>query len=165
MRGNRRGQPASSRRAVRAIACIEALKGIVVLVAATGILAVLHKDLNELAARLVAHAHLNPASRYPHIFLDAIAHLQEPRLLWLAAGAAAYSALRLVEAYGLFRERAWAEWLAALSGGLYVPFEMAELAGRPSLLGISVLAVNLAVVGVMVQALVQRRRALARGVA
>lgn len=130
----------------------------VVLLAATGLLALVHEDLNDLAARLVAHTHLNPASRYPHIFMDAVSHVQQPRLAWLAAGAAAYSAVRLVEAYGLFRERAWAEWLAALSGGVYVPLEVDRFAHHPSMLSIGILVVNVAVVAVMTWALVQRRR-------
>lgn len=148
----------ASRRAIRAIALVEALKGAVVLLAATGLAALLHKDLNDLAERLVAHAHLNPASKYPHIFLDAMARLQEPRLVWLAAGAAAYATVRFVEAYGLFRERAWAEWLAALSGSLYVPLEVVKLVKAPSALGAALLLANLAVVGVMVWALRQRQR-------
>ena len=136
---------------------MEALKGVVVLLAATGLLALVHKDLNDLAIRLVEHTHLNPAAKYPHIFLDAISHLQHPRLLWLAIGAAAYGAIRLVEAYGLFWERAWAEWLAVLSGGLYVPLEVIGFVRKPSLLGLVVLAVNLAVVAVMIWALVRKR--------
>jgi len=136
---------------------VEALKGVVVLLAATGLLALVHKDLNDLAIRLVEHTHLNPAAKYPHIFLDAISHLQHPRLLWLAIGAAAYGAIRLVEAYGLFWERAWAEWLAVLSGGLYVPLEVIGFVRKPSLLGLVVLAVNLAVVAVMIWALVRKR--------
>lgn len=151
-------QTDGARRAIRAIALVEAAKGIVVLLAATGLLALVHHDLNALAARLVAYTHLNPASRYPHIFLDAVAQLHQPRLLWLALGAAGYSALRLLEAYGLLRQRAWAEWLAALSGAIYVPFELAELLHKPSWLAAGVLLVNLAVVAVMAWALVQRRR-------
>lgn len=154
-----------SRQAIRFIALVEALKGVVVLLAATGLLMLVHEDLNDLAARLVQHTHLNPASKYPHIFLDAVSHLQEPRLVWLAIGAAAYAAVRLIEAYGLFRERAWAEWLAALSGGLYVPLEVVEVVRKPSALGYAVLAINLAVVAVMVWALIQRRRAHASGAA
>lgn len=148
----------SDTRAVRVIAFIEAAKGILVLLAATGILAFIHADWNELAARLVRLSHLNPASKYPHIFLDAVSHLQEPRLLWLAAGAAAYSFLRLVEAYGLYRERAWAEWLAFIASGLFIPAEINEILRRPSVLSLTVLVVNLAIVAVMAHALWQRRR-------
>lgn len=155
--------PAAPRRALRAVALVEAFKGAVVLLAASGLLALVHRDLNDLAARLVAHAHLNPAAHYPHIFLDAVSQLQQPRLLWLAAGAALYGAVRLAEAYGLWTDRAWAEWLAALSGGLYVPIEVAELLHRPTALGAAVLAVNAAVVAVMVRALLQRRQRPAPG--
>jgi uncharacterized membrane protein (DUF2068 family) len=148
----------ATRRAIRTIAFIEALKGIVVLVAATGLLAFVHRDLNDFAARLVAHAHLNPASRYPHIFLDAVADLPRTRLVWLAAGAAAYAAVRLCEAYGLYFERVWAEWLAALSGSVYVPLELLAFVRAPSVLAFTTMVVNVAVVAVMVRALVRRRR-------
>jgi len=148
----------SDTRAVRIIAFVEAAKGVLVLLAATGILAFIHADWNELAARLVRLSHLDPASKYPHIFLDAVSHLQEPRLLWLAAGAATYSLLRLIEAYGLYRERAWAEWLALFASGLFIPAEIHEVIRRPSLLAISVLVVNIAIVVVMAHALWQRRR-------
>ena len=145
-------------RAVRAVALIEAAKGVLVLAAASGLLLFVHEDLNSLAAELVRHMHLNPASRYPHIFLDVVADLPQPGLLWLAAGAAAYAFLRLVEAYGLYYTRAWAEWLAALSGGVYIPFEITEIARKPSLLGAIILVINLGVVAVMALALIQQRR-------
>lgn len=149
---------APTRRAIRTVAYVEALKGIVVLAAATGVLSLVHRDLHALASRLIEHAHLNPASEYPRIFLDAASDLQDARLLYLAAGAAIYASLRLVEAYGLFRERAWAEWLAACSGAIYLPIEVGEFAKHPSLLGVGVFCVNLAVVVIMVVALLHRRR-------
>jgi uncharacterized membrane protein (DUF2068 family) len=152
--------PSSS--AVRVVAVIEALKGGVVLVAATGLLSLVHKDLHELAARLIAHAHLNPAAKYPRIFIDAASHLQDSRLMLLALGAAAYSLARGIEAYGLFHEKAWAEVLAAASGAVYVPIEIIGLQRHASWLGGAVLAVNLAVVAIMVRAL-HRRRAARRG--
>ncbi len=136
---------------------MEAFKGVVVLAAASGLLALLHHDLHRLAGVLIAHAHLNPASKYPKIFLDAAAGVTDLRLWQLAAGATAYSVLRLVEAYGLFKQRACAEVLAATSGAVYVPFELMELFNSPSLLAALLLALNLAVVAVMVRALKSRR--------
>lgn len=146
------------RSAIRAVACFEALKGALVLLAATGVLSFMHGDLYRAAAALIAHAHLNPAAKYPQIFLDAAARLQDSHLLLLAAGAALYSLVRFVEAWGLFFERAWAEVLAAASGGIYVPLELAELARRPTWHGAVLLVLNLAVVAVMVRALYKRRR-------
>lgn len=150
-------------RAVRAVALVEAAKGGLVLVVASGVLLFVHEDLNSLAVDLVRHLHLNPASRYPHIFLDAVADLPQPGVLWLAAGATAYALLRFVEAYGLYYTRAWAEWLAALSGAVYLPFEVIEIVRKPALLAVIILAINLGVVAVMAWALVQRHRAGAPG--
>ncbi len=144
--------------AVQAAAAFEAMKGAVVLLAGTGLLSLVHRDVHAAAARLVEHAHLDPASHYPTIFLDAAARVTDSRLMLLAAGAATYSIVRLIEAYGLFRERAWAEVLAAVSGGIYVPFEVFELVRKPTWHGVALLLLNLIVVGVMVRAL-QRRRA------
>lgn len=147
-------------RAIKAIAFFEALKGAVVLLAATGLLSLLHRDVYEIAVRLVEHAHLNPAAKYPQIFLDAAAKLEDSRLLLLATGAAAYSLVRFVEAWGLFRERAWAEVLAAGSGAIYVPFEVLEIQRHVTWHGVLLLALNLVVVAFMVHALMRRRRAL-----
>jgi uncharacterized membrane protein (DUF2068 family) len=137
---------------------IECLKGAVVLLAASGFLALIHHDVHRVAAVLVEHAHLNPASKYPRIFVDAAAQVNDTRLWQLAGGAIMYSSLRLVEAYGLYRGHSWAELLAALSGAVYVPFEVIELVNHPTLLVLGLLALNLGVVALMARALYLRSR-------
>ena len=144
--------------AIKAVAAFEALKGALVITASSGLLLLVHQDLHSLAAKLVEHTHLNPAAKYPHIFLDAATHLQDTNLLALALGAGCYSALRFVEAYGLYRSAAWAEVLAALSGAVYVPFEVANLWRGVTWLSLGALGLNLLVVTVMVVSLLRRRR-------
>ena len=139
------------------MAYFEAAKGIVVLLAATGLLSLIHRDVYALAALLIEQAHLNPASKYPQIFLDAAATVGDSRLLMLAAGAAVYAAVRLVEAYGLYFERVWAELLAAVSGAIYVPLELLELVHKPSWYAAALLFLNLAIVALMVGAMLRRR--------
>lgn len=150
------GTRMNTRTAVRSVALFEALKGLIAFLVATGALTLLHKDVYELAVRLVEHAHLDPAARYPGILLEAAARVHDPQVLLLAAGAVAYSVLRWIEAYGLYRARRWAELLAAASGAIYVPFELVELARRPSWLGLAFLLANLVVVAIMVRALGRR---------
>lgn len=147
-------------RAIRVVALFEALKGAVVLLAATGILSLIHRDVYSIAATFIEHAHLNPASRYPRIFLDAASHMHDTRLLLLALGAAMYAIVRLVEAYGLFYERKWAEVLAAGSGAIYVPIELVSLFRGPTWHGLAILLLNVIVVIIMVRALALRRRAV-----
>lgn len=79
-------------------------------------------------------------------------------MVLLAVGAAVYAIVRLVEAYGLFNERRWAEVLAAESGGIYVAFELLELLRKTTWHSVGLLVVNVMVVGVMIRALVARRR-------
>ena len=121
------------------------------MLAGFGLLSLVHRDLHALAAQLLVHAHLNPASRYPHIFLDAATHLSDSSLALYAIGAGVYACVRLVEAYGLWFARSWAKWLAALSGGLYVPVELIELYRHATWLGSGVLLVNLLIVAIMLQ--------------
>jgi uncharacterized membrane protein (DUF2068 family) len=151
----------ASRRAIRTVAFFEATKGLLAFAAALGLLGLMHHDVGQLAERLVDHLHLNPASRYPSVVLAAAANLHDSRLLMIALGAIAYGAIRLLEAGGLWWQKAWAEWLAVVSGAIYVPAEIYEFVRRPSLLGGLLFLVNVAIVAVMVRALRARRRARA----
>ncbi|MEW6023415.1 MAG: DUF2127 domain-containing protein [Pseudomonadota bacterium] len=144
---------------IRAVAAIEAAKGLVVLLTGFGLFALVHRNVQQLAEALVTHAHLNPAAHTPRVFLDYAGKLDDGHLMGLAAAALAYSAVRMVEAYGLWFERAWGEAFAAASGAVYLPFECRELLHRPSLLSAALLAVNLGVVGFMIYSLRQRRAA------
>lgn len=131
---------------VRAIAFFEAVKGGLVLIAGFGLLTLVHRDLEDLAERLVRHSHLNPASHYPRVFIEAAAHTSDSRLRTLAALAFVYSTVRFVEAYGLWKMRAWAEWFAIISGCVYLPIEVYELVEKPTLIRAGILILNALVV-------------------
>ena len=131
---------------VRAIAFFEAFKGTLVLVAGFGLLSLVHRDLEDLAERLVRHSHLNPASHYPRVFIEAAAGTSDARLRTLAALAFVYSTVRFVEAYGLWRMRAWAEWFAIISGCVYLPIEVYELAKGATLIKAGILILNAVIV-------------------
>lgn len=136
---------------------LEAAKGALVLAAGFALFELVHRDVQALAERLVAHAHLNPAARTPRVFLELAAQATDARLQLLAAGAAAYAAVRFVEAYGLWFARRWAEWFAAASAAIYVPFELYELYRHPSWLSAGALTLNAAVLAVMLRAVARAR--------
>jgi uncharacterized membrane protein (DUF2068 family) len=138
---------------LRAVAVFEAAKGAVVLAAGFGLLALVHRDAQAVAERFVEHLHLNPAKHYPHIFIDAASRLTDARLWMMASLAGAYSAVRLVEAYGLWRARRWAQWFAAISGGIYLPLEVFELSRGLTWVRVCTLAVNLGIVVYMARTL------------
>ncbi len=147
--------PTPETKGLHAIAIFEAVKGLAVLLAGFGLLALIHRDVQEIAERFVEAIHLNPASHYPRVLIEAASNVTDGRLLGLAAMALAYSAVRLAEAYGLWHGRAWAEWFAIISGGLYLPVEIYEVARHPSVVKGLVLIGNALLVVYLVRA---RRR-------
>ena len=148
----------ASTTAIRTVALFEAFKALLSLALAFGLLWFLDRDVHEVVLRLVDYFHLNPASRYPRLLLDAASHTGNSRIELLSLGALAYTGLRGAEAYGLWFERAWAEVLAAASTGLYIPFEVYELFERPNAIGAGILLANVAVVWIMLLALSSRRK-------
>jgi uncharacterized membrane protein (DUF2068 family) len=135
---------------VRSVAVFEALKGAVVLIAGFGLLHYVHRDLQAVSEELVRHSHLNPAHHYPHVFIEAASHTSSGRMRALAGLAFLYSSVRFVEAYGLWRLRAWAEWFAIISGSIYVPIEIYELARHATVIRVLVLLINLFIVAYLI---------------
>jgi len=135
-----------SRIGLRTIALFEAAKGLVVLLAGSGLLLLVHRDVQAMAEQLVSHLHLNPAKHYPRIFLHSVTGATPSRLQLLALGALAYAAVRLAEAFGLWRERRWAEWMGLVTGVIYLPFEAGAFVRHRHLESLVALAINLAIV-------------------
>lgn len=144
---------------LRTIALVEGAKGLAVLAAGTGVLALFHRPLQDVAEALVRHLHLNPASRYPRIFIDAAANLGDTGLLLLAGVAFVYAATHLAEAAGLWLERRWAEWLGVCNGSIYIPFELYELLRHVTALKLGTLLVNAAIVAYLARELWRKRSA------
>ena len=149
--------PDARRRALHLIALFEAIKGVVALAAGLGLLGLLHYDVRSIALALLWRFHLDPGMHYPEVFLHYADLVNKLNLRTMAPVALAYIAIRWLEAYGLWREKAWAEWLAALSGALYIPLELAHLVHHTTLISAGVLLANLGVVIFMAFQLWRRR--------
>jgi uncharacterized membrane protein (DUF2068 family) len=147
---------------VRTVAVFEALKGLIVIVAGFGLFSLIHHNAEHVAEQLVRHMHLDPARHYPRVFIEAAAQFGNVHRWLLALLAGCYATLRMLEAWGLWYQRIWAEWLAAISGGIYLPFEIYELTKGLSAIRMTTFLVNVLVVVVMIYALYSRRRQVAR---
>ena len=132
---------------LRVVSIFEASKGLLVLLTGFELLAYIHKDLHLAAEQLVRLFHLNPASRYPRIFLDLADHVTDGQLWVMAFFALTYAVVRFVEAYGLWHERRWAEWFGLLTGGMYVPLELFEIVRGVTWPKAVLLTVNAGIVG------------------
>jgi len=149
----------ASRRVVKSVALFEATKGVIVLLAGFGLLSLLHHDLRALALELVGRLHLNPERHYASVFIEAASRTTDARLWFIASIGFVYAAFRFVEAYGLWFCRTWAEWLALISGGMYLPLEVYELFRRITWMRVSALVANLIVVVAIALVLWRNKRA------
>jgi uncharacterized membrane protein (DUF2068 family) len=146
------------RQMLRAVASFECTKGIFVVIMGLCALALVHKDVWLIAESLLALFHISSDRRSAQLFLDFADSITDARL-WAAARIAfAYAALRFTEAYGLWKERTWAEWVALISGSLLLPLEVRELLRGITLWRVVLFVGNLLVVFYMVYVILSNRR-------
>lgn len=153
----------TTKEVLRGIAVLEVVKGLLAMAAGLGLLGLRHHDLHQLAASLIGHVGLRPGGHYPAWALSELDRALSADHLTLLLTLTGYATVRFAEALGLWRARPWGERLGAVSGALYVPFELQHLLHRPSVLGAGVLVVNLALVAFLVWRLKVRRAAAAGG--
>jgi len=152
-----KAHPVARRRTLRAIALFEAVKGVSAFAALVGVLDLMHHDVRHLAIELIGRFGLDPHARYPSLLLHYADLLPGANVRALVALGSLYILVRLLEAYGLWKDLAWGEWLGALSGGLYIPFEMVHLVHRMTFISAAVLAGNVFMVGFLAFQLWRRR--------
>lgn len=150
-------QPPLNSNALHAIALFEAVKGVAAISASVGVLSLAHHDVRAMAYALIGHFHLDPEAHFPRMLLDDATWLANADLRQVVLLGLGYAAIRLLEAFGLWRDRAWAEWLAALSGVVYLPVEINHVVLHLTAINGMVLGGNVAVVAYMVMRLRRRR--------
>ncbi len=138
-----------------AIALLEAGKGVLALLAAAGLEISGPGPLRALVDTLIRHAGGDPDRGA----LSPLLGLITPDTVHLGAAVLlAYGLLRLLEAWGLWRARAWASWLGCISAALYLPLDVYAIAKHPGWASWLLLAVNLLVVWVLARDLRRRHR-------
>jgi len=134
------------KKGVRVIAVFEAVKGCIGLLAGFGILSLMHRDIADFAEDLVGFLHLNSEGRLAHRIVETITKLNPSNIKFFFGLSLLYATIRFVEAYGLWRLRAWAEWFAIISGTLYIPIEIYELIEKPTFTRAGILIFNIVIV-------------------
>lgn len=135
-------------RGLRTVATLEATKGVFVLLAAFGFAEVLlrHVDLEDAAQNLLEFLQIDRDRRVSRALVEIAGRMMDADLVTVLVIAFVYSGLRFLESYGLWRQRVWAEWLAIMSGAVYLPFELYNLVRRPTIAHWIILVVNIGVV-------------------
>ena len=139
---------------LRMIALIEAIKGLLALSAASGLEIIGSAPLKRWVHALINEFQLDP----DHGAMAWLASAISPGSVHFAAAAVgAYAVLHLIEAWGLWRDRAWASWLGCIAAAIYLPFDSYALLRHPGWVSVAVLAINVLIVWVLARDLVKRR--------
>jgi uncharacterized membrane protein (DUF2068 family) len=130
---------------LRSIAAIEITKGVLVLMGAFALIILIRRDFDfqDIALSILNFMHIDPDRRIAERFIDAAGRFSGMHASIVGLTAGAYSAIRFIEGYGLWRARIWAEWMALISGTLYLPFEIRAIIHKSSWLHWSFLITNL----------------------
>lgn len=139
------------------VALFEAAKGALAVLAASGLELLGPLPLQHAVEALIRRFSLDP----DHGALPSLLRMINPDAVHLAAiGMLAYGLLHLVEAWGLWRAKAWASLLGCLSAAIYLPFDIYAIVRHPGWTAWGVLVLNVVVVAVLARDLLRRRGSL-----
>lgn len=122
-----------------------------------GAIHLLHKDLSDEVMRLATALRFDPESRVVGLVMDKVDLIDAQRLREIGFATFAYSALALTEGVGLLLQKVWAEYLTLILTISFLPWELYELARRPSWGRLALLVINLLVLWYLVWLLKRKR--------
>jgi len=139
---------------LQVLALFEGMKGTLALIAAASLELIGPGPLRRLIDSLISKFNLDPDSGPLHALLSAI----DPAAVNFAAAILAlYGVLRLAEAWGLWRGKAWASWLGCVGTAAYLPLDLYGLYYHRGWQAWVVLGLNLLVVWVLARDIRRRR--------
>jgi uncharacterized membrane protein (DUF2068 family) len=140
-------------RGLEAIAIFKLVKGALLLIVGTGAAKLVHVDVYDLALQWVDVLHVDADNRYIHWLLEKLMFVDERTLRHLSAGTFVYAAVVITEGVGLLRQQIWAEYLTVIATASLIPLEIFELVKRFTMVKVGVVAINIAVVGYLINML------------
>ncbi len=114
----------------------------------------LHADVQFVVEHWAAWFHADRL-RYVQALLGEMGHVSRRELLGMSLASFAYSGLQVLEGIGLYLERRWAEYLALLGTGSFLPIELYELALDFSWIKLGVLVFNALIVAYLLRLLLR----------
>jgi uncharacterized membrane protein (DUF2068 family) len=127
------------------IAAYKFLLALFFLAIGVGAMRLLHKDIDDVVARIASDLRFNPESRFVNFVLDKASLLNDPILRRIGLAAFCYSALGILEGIGLYLEKAWAEYLTIIITASFLPFEVHEIMQRLTWVRVGLLVINVVV--------------------
>lgn len=138
------------------IAAYKLLGALLFIAVGVGALRLLHKDIDDVVWRVIQDFKMNPESRLVNFIFEKAELLNDPILRRIGLAAFCYAALGIVEAIGLYLEKAWAEFLTLIITASFLPFEFHEIMRRLTWMRVGLLVANILVLFYLIWMLGER---------
>jgi uncharacterized membrane protein (DUF2068 family) len=115
------------------IGIFKLVKGLLLLVAAFGVLHFLHRDVRHTVEHVINVMRVDPDNKYVAALLAKLGLVDDHHLKELSGLAAIYAGLFLTEGTGLLLHRRWAEYLTVIATASFIPLEIYEITRHCSL--------------------------------
>jgi uncharacterized membrane protein (DUF2068 family) len=133
-------------RFMQAIAVFKFVKALLFVLAAMGAFGLMQHGVAEHAREWGSALAFTSGQHLVRKAITFLTGLSRAKIGALGFVALFYAALFATEGVGLWRERRWAEYLTVIATGSLIPFEIWEIAHRPTAIRFATFAVNVAVV-------------------
>jgi uncharacterized membrane protein (DUF2068 family) len=140
------------------IAVYKLLQALLFVALGVGALRLLHKDIDDVLTKIVSDLRFNPESRFVNFVLDRASFLNDPLLVRIGVAAFGYAAVGILEAIGLYLEKAWGEYLTLLITASFLPLEIHEIIRRLTSARVTLLLVNVIVLFYLLKLVWERQR-------
>lgn len=144
---------------LRLIALGKIAKAVGFLILALAAAKIANFGAEDTVAQWLTWVHLDPQHGHTAAILEKLSLMQSETLRHVGLGFFIYSGVLLIEALGLWFDRAWAEWLVIVVASTLIPFELYELAKHLTAARVSALTVNLVIVAALAWRLRAKHRA------
>lgn len=148
---------ATTHRALRAIAAFKLLKALALFVVAVASFDLVRSAQLDAFAQWVDDLPIRHGHRLLTRLLDTMLQLGPRKFIAIGIAACAYATLFVVEGWGLWRGRRWAEYLTVIATTSLIPFELYEIAHHLTAPRIGALVVNIAILWYLIRLLKQEK--------
>src|SRR4051812_41616198 len=152
--------PPPANRALRWIGTLQLIKGVLLFALALGFLSFLHRDVDGIVGVWMSKAGINIEKGRAAAFLEMLDLVTDKQLFEMSLVAFGFAGVLVTQGTGLLLRKDWAKYLTLVATSLLIPFECFEIAKGFGYIKLTVLLVNVAIVGIMIY-LVRARRAAA----
>jgi uncharacterized membrane protein (DUF2068 family) len=123
-----------------------------------GALRLVGKDIGDLLLRLAEHLHFTSEPRFIDFILEKSSLVNDHLLRRIGAVVFIYAGLDLIEGFGLYLEKTWAEYLTLAITASFLPWEIFEVLRRVTWIRSGLLTVNALVVFYLLKMVIERGR-------